>query len=189
MRSALSLAVVVLTACSGPSGDRATTTTHNAQMPVSLPPATTAPLLQLTDADLAEILAIVVPAAIVADPDRSGEVLASMTYVVADALGRTNEVGGPVSFIGAPRPLTESTRAAVVAAISPATVEFATPDLTRWMLLIAEPVIERELFVVVTFEQRCGGEPGALCGSGGAFRLKRGREGWLMAHQITGWIS
>lgn len=151
-------------------------------------PATAPSTAELSDADVAEILAVVVPAAIAADPDGSGKVTASITYVIADALGKASGVGGSVTYEAGSVSLSEAARMSVEAALSPANADFVAADLTKWMLLIAAPTLENDA-LVLTYEQRCGGAPDALCGSGGAFRLARVGGVWRITRQLSGWIS
>jgi len=156
-----------------------------------VPPTVTGSLAELSDSDLAEILAVVVPVAIAANPGGSGEVrVSTATYVIADSLGQASGNDGfqSVTFEGGSIPLSTATRMAIEATLSPAHAEFVAADLTQWMLLLAEPSVEDNA-VVVTYEQRCGGEPDALCGSGGAFRVERVDGSWRVVIQLSGWIS
>ena len=139
----------------------------------------------LTDQELAEILAVAVPAAIKANPDGAPTIVAS-DYIIADSLGSVS--GESVTFSGSETPLSRGVRSAISAAVSPGSAVFVPADLTKGMLLIGTPAVEGES-VVVTYEQRCGGAPGALCGSGGTFRMMKIADRWQVAEVVSAWIS
>jgi hypothetical protein len=150
-------------------------------------PSSTVDPAGLSDADLAEVLAVVVPAAIEANPDGFG-VLKPISYMIADSLGSVASNGDSVTFGAGAPPLSAAARRAISLAVSPGTAVFVTPDPSAAMLLISAPTVV-DGSVLVTYEQRCGGEPGALCGSGGSFRLQRTSAGWQVVEVLTGWIS
>ena len=184
----LALVLVFVSACGNGAATSSVSSVPATDPSTTGVPTTTSSVLRLSDADLADVLAVAIPAAIAADPDGFGKVVPTTTYVIADSFGQVNGNGWGVSFSGESVPLSSDMRAAVEAALSPATAAFVPADLTKWMLLIAEPTID-ENAVIVTYEQRCGGEPDALCGSGGAFRVERIGDGWTIAKVVSQWIS
>lgn len=133
------------------------------------PSSTPAASNTLPDADLAQILAVAVPAAIKADPDGRGEIAAGAGYKVGGALGSVS--GDNVTFQDGGSPLSADVQAAVLAAVPKGSVVFSPVDQTTAMLLLATPAVAGAS-ITLTFEQRCG-EPGALCGSGGAFVIAK----------------
>jgi hypothetical protein len=147
-------------------------------------PSTSA-VVELADSELAAILAVAVPAAIEANPDGAGEIVAS-DYTIADSLGSVS--GESVTFPGNETPLSRGVRDAISTAVSPGSAVFVPADLTKAMLLLGTPAVADDS-VIVTYEQRCGGDPDALCGSGGAFRMERGVDGWQVSEVLSGWIS
>jgi hypothetical protein len=108
--------------------------------------------------------------------------------MIADSLGSVASNGDSVTFGAGAPPLSAAARRAISLAVSPGTAVFVTPDPSAAMLLISAPTVV-DGSVLVTYEQRCGGEPGALCGSGGSFRLQRTSAGWQVVEVLTGWIS
>ncbi|MEQ1737864.1 MAG: hypothetical protein ABL886_15835 [Rhodoglobus sp.] len=142
-------------------------------------------LAELPDSELAAILAVAVPAAIEANPDGAGEIVAS-DYTIADSLGSVS--GESVTFPGNETPLSRGVRDAISTAVSPGSAVFVPADLTKAMLLLGTPAVADDS-VIVTYEQRCGGDPDALCGSGGAFRMELGVDGWQVSEVLSGWIS
>ena len=100
---------------------------------------------RLTDAELAEVLAVAVPAAIVANPDGLGKI-DSIRYEIADSLG--SAAGSSVTFSGHEPPLSAGVRAAISAAVTPGSAVFVHADVTLAMLLIAAAAFEGDsLFV------------------------------------------
>ncbi len=179
----LGLGVVLICSVACSPG-ASSTTTNSAGVSISPTSSPASPLI-LTDRDLAEILAVAVPAAIEANPDGTGEVL-SIEYPIADSFGTVTGIS--VTFPGNETPLSQDMRTAISAAISPGSAAFVPADLTKAMFLIGTPSVEADS-VVVTYEQRCGGEPGALCGSGGTFRLKQDSGNWEITEVMSAWIS
>jgi hypothetical protein len=179
----LGLAVLVLgfVAC----GRNDSLTTAEGTGPSTKPASSLLGQPSLADSELSEILAVAVPTAIAANPDGHGKVVATQ-YSIADSLGSVT--GDSVTFAGNEPPLSQGVREAIAAGVSPGSAVFVPADPTKAMLLIATPVVEGDS-VVVTYQQPCGGEPGALCGSGGAFRMERGADGWRLAEVLSGWIS
>lgn len=181
---ALALAVLVMSSAACSSGGSATTTERSG-ISASSTSSTPAGSAILTDEDLAELLAVAVPAAIAANPDGAGKIEA-IDYTIADSLGSVN--GDSVTFPGNEALMTRVVRTAISDAVSPGSALFVPADLTKGMLLIGTPSVEGRS-VIVTYQQLCGGEPGALCGSGGAFRMERDADGWRVAEVLSGWIS
>lgn len=180
---ALALAVLAMSSAACSSGGSATTTERSGISASST--SSPAGSATLTDEDLAELLAVAVPAAIASNPDGAGKIEA-IDYTIADSLGSVN--GDSVTFPGNETPMTRVVRTAISDAVSPGSALFVPADLTKGMLLIGTPSVEGRS-VIVTYQQLCGGEPGALCGSGGAFRMEQDADGWRVAEVLSGWIS
>jgi hypothetical protein len=171
--------VLAMTAC---TADPSTTPLPDAAASTTAPSRS-----ELTDDELATLLAVVVPVAIEATTEGPGEIR-ERDYPIGDALGSVVGDDYEVRFDGDEMPLSPTVRAAISAAMAPGTAVFLPPDPTEGMLLIAAPTVEGDS-VIVTYEQRCGGDPDALCGSGGAFRMARTADGWQIAEVLSGWIS
>lgn len=179
----LVLTLVALTGCSSAEGSSSQQSPEDGGTGQSS--STSAASNTLSDADLAQILALAVPAAIKANPDGRGEIAAGAGYKVGDALGSVS--GDNVTFQDVGSPLSADVQAAVLAAVPKGSVVFSPVDQTTAMLLLATPALSGES-VTLTFEQQCG-EPGALCGSGGALVIAKVDGEWQIVSGGNSWIS
>lgn len=178
----LAIALAVAVTAAGCDSDSEATTTVAAPV-----------VAALTDAEIAEVLAVAVPAAIVANPDGLGRLVVT-DYEIADTLAEveTDMIGDTkdwwvVAGAGG-EPIPDTARAAISDGLWPGTAVFVPFDDHAAMLIVGRPIVEDNT-VVVVYEQRCGGEPGALCGSGGAFRLEPLTVGWEITEVLSSWIS
>lgn len=176
--------ILLLASCTG--GDQGSTPTSAPDGVEVAGPATSATPEGLSDEELAKVLALAVPAAIKANPDGPGEIVAGFEYHIGDALGSVD--GSYVTFPDGGTPLSADVQAAVLAAVPDGSVSFSPVDLAEGMLLLGMPTVLGDS-ITLTFEQRCGGDPNALCGSGGAFVLAKVDGEWQIVSGGNAWIS
>lgn len=183
------LGLAVLAVCSVACGSDASSATTDRLGASTSVKSSLVGQTSLTDVELSELLAVAVPAAIAANPDGRGKIVAT-DYPIADSLGSVSGDSSfqSVTFDGNETPLPQGARTAISAAVAPGSAVFVPADLAKGMLLIGTPSVEGDS-VIFTYEQRCGGDPEALCGSGGAFRMERGSDGWKVSEVLSGWIS
>lgn len=176
--------IMLFASCTG-NDQGSTPTSAPDDVEVSGPPTSATPKA-LSDEELAQVLALAVPAAIKANPDGLGEIVAGVEYQVGNALGSVN--GLYVIFPDGGTPLSADVQAAVLAAVPDGSVAFSPVDLAKGMLLLAMPTVSGDS-ITLTFEQRCGGDPNALCGSGGAFVIAKVDGEWQIVSGGNAWIS
>lgn len=140
----------------------------------------------MTPEERSTVLGVALRAAIEDDPEGTGHIEAFHELDVADVVAVAPTEWSVTELRPSTRALDASDRAAIETALAPATVRFVDPDEATFVL--AEPVPDGAT-VVVAWEHRCGSDPGALCGSGGALRLGRDDDGWKVVEVLSSWIS
>lgn len=145
---------------------------------------------RLGEAELAQMMAVVVRNAVMRNPDGAGTIQA-MAYRIGDAFGAAD---GEEEILFDPevtreRMIPASVRASISQALSPGMALFVPADPTKGMLLLALPASREDGSWAVTYQQACGGDPSALCGSGGRFRMDKVNGAWTVVDIESGWIS
>jgi len=172
----VAIACGVLAAC---SGDGRTTTQ------TSTPAVATTTTVAPHDVDAA--LAVALRRAVEADTEGGHAPTELDHYRVADHLGAVSVAPGwYVSGDDLRAELSPSARELIADALAPGTVDFTATRTGVWLLGTSSVSSDA---VIVAWRHDCGGEPDALCGTGGAYRLEWRAGRWVVAEELSNWIS
>lgn len=147
------------------------------------PPTTT---VLIGEQDLAAMMAVAVPAAVIADPDNGGDVNAQ-AYRIGDAFGESGDDQVIYGADVASSPIAPTVQTAISSALAPGWAQFVTAHPARGMLRIAMPERVGDDWQVV-FEFFCS-DQGALCGSGVTLQMRQAAGSWTVADVVSSWIS